>query len=44
MAFVIGLNYVITTRDSLSSKFKVDGGDEGWDNTEIGRRDIRSET
>ena len=22
----------------------VDGGDEGWDNTEIGRRDIRSET
>ena len=23
---------------------KVDGGDEGWDNTEIGRRDIRSET
>ena len=44
MVFVLRLNYVIETRDSLSSKFKVDGGDEGWDNTEIGRRDIRSET
>ena len=31
MVFVIGLNYVLKTRDSLSSKFKVDGGDEDWE-------------
>ena len=44
MAFVSRVETREDTRDSLSIRFKVDGGDEGWDNTEIGRRDIRSET
>jgi len=33
------LGYELEIKD-----LKVDGGDEGWDNTEISRRDIRSET